>query len=89
MNIIHRIKCWLGFHCWVTAFHFATRRACRYCYRREVLSFRSRYMEVWSEHVYPLGADPAKDLTVVSAGSDGETSTIGEEYELAQLFSIK
>jgi hypothetical protein len=61
------------------------RRACPICHRRQVVTFRSQYCESWSDHTYPLDADPTKDPTVVCI--DDFVSTLGAEAFMRQVFS--
>lgn len=63
----------------------AKRRICVDCLRREVMTFKSRFQIVWSEHTYPLNADPAKDPTRICI--DGICTTLGEEYQFNHLLN--
>lgn len=78
-----KLKHLFGYHFWVYS-PGGNRRACRICGRREVVTFRSRYMTTWSEHTYPLNADPTKDPTPICR--DGFVSTLGVEETINKVF---
>jgi hypothetical protein len=85
---LQSIKCALFNHNWKMS-PGRSRRACRRCFRREVLysrcySFRGgRLHEEWIEHKYPIDADPSKDPTVVMI--DGYCQKLGDLYNFSKI----
>jgi len=86
-----RISCWFLGHDWNYS-PAGNRRACNECLRREYRSEsgvrgfgRMGKYEVWSEHTYPLDADPEHDPSPVYI--DGNRYTLGTMKVLYRIFN--